>query len=62
LANGPQIGKFSKNMDFLGRNMTKNWENPPQTLKNHCRVWAAEFSIWAAGWPPLLNSLGKEFS
>jgi hypothetical protein len=24
---GPQVGKFVKNIDFLGQIKTKNWEN-----------------------------------
>jgi hypothetical protein len=34
LVSGPQLGKFAKNMDFLGRNVTKNWENTAKTSKN----------------------------
>jgi hypothetical protein len=56
LVSGPQLGKFAKNIDFLGHNMTKVWENTPKTSKNSLlsiRAWAAETFFGAAGWPPL---------
>jgi hypothetical protein len=49
LVSGPQLRKFAKNLDFLGHNMTKNWEN---TLKSSKNRWFS-IRVWAADWPPL---------
>jgi hypothetical protein len=45
LVSEPQIEKSAKNVDFLGRIITKNWRNTPKIAKNSwfsIRVWAAK--------------------
>ncbi len=56
LVSGLQLEIYAKNIDFLGRMITKTWRDTQKISKNRwfsILVWAAEISLWAAGWPPL---------